>query len=167
MSAIPSWALTTTRMTRTLHPGDTVCAERDERVETLLGSCIAIVLTDQRRTIGTMCHIVHCKPATRFADNPCAYADAAIDDMYAKLIQRGYNPQLCEAFVYGGGNMFPDRYARTNVGEDNSRWVLDRLSSDGIRVQLHDVGGNVYRRFGWTVGPELPTVISVSVQEFQ
>jgi chemotaxis protein CheD len=166
MAVDPHWAITTTRMTRTLHPGDVVCAERDERVETLLGSCIAIVLTDQRRTIGTLCHIVHCRPSMRQADKPGAYADAAIDDMYAQLRRRGYNPRLCEAFVYGGGNMFPDRYAHTNVGEDNSRWVLDRLDHDGVRVRLHDVGGNVYRRFTWTVGPELPIVVSVAVQDY-
>ena len=46
-----------------LHPGDVACGERGERFETLLGSCVAIVLTDPRRTIGAMCHIVHAMPA--------------------------------------------------------------------------------------------------------
>ena len=36
----------------TLHPGDVVCAERGDRMETLLGSCVAVVLTDPRRTVG-------------------------------------------------------------------------------------------------------------------
>ena len=30
-----------------------------DRMKTLLGSCVAVILTDQRRTVGTMCHIVH------------------------------------------------------------------------------------------------------------
>ncbi|MCU0686006.1 MAG: hypothetical protein MUF34_27800, partial [Polyangiaceae bacterium] len=47
----------------TLMPGDVACADRGERMETLLGSCIAIVLTDRRNTVGAMCHIVHCNPA--------------------------------------------------------------------------------------------------------
>ena len=46
-----------------LHPGGVACGERGERFETLLGSCVAIVLTDPRRTVGAMCHIVHAMPA--------------------------------------------------------------------------------------------------------
>ena len=42
-------------MTHVLHPGDVVCVERGERVETLLGSCVAVVLTDARRSIAAVC----------------------------------------------------------------------------------------------------------------
>ena len=51
----------------TLHPGDLAFATRGERLDTLLGSCVAIVLTDPRRTVGVMCHIVHARSAPRAA----------------------------------------------------------------------------------------------------
>lgn len=147
----------------TLHPGDVVVADPGERLETLLGSCVAVVLTDRRRVIGAMCHIVHCSPAPEGADHPTAYADAAIDAMYGLLRQRGIQAAWCEAWVYGGGNMFPDLFTQSHVGEDNGRWVLERLASDGVSVMFHDLGGATYRRLRWTVGREMPEVVAMRV----
>jgi chemotaxis protein CheD len=146
-----------------LHPGDVACASRGERLETLLGSCVAIVLTDPRRTVGAMCHIVHASRAVAGAAETGAYAHMALALMYAELQGRGITPRLCEAFVYGGGNMFPALVRDGHVGDANARWALDALAEDGIHVLLHDVGGNTYRRLNWTVGPEAPHVTAVPV----
>jgi len=146
-----------------LHPGDVALAGRGERLETLLGSCVAIVLTDPRRTVGAMCHIVHSKPATAGATVTAAYADVALDRMYTLLRSRGIEPTLCEAYVYGGGNMFPALFAQGHVGDDNARWALAALAHDGVPVLFHDLGGNTYRRLSWTVGPDLPQVVAVAV----
>jgi chemotaxis protein CheD len=156
------------RSTRTdgvqvLHPGDVALAERGERLETLLGSCVSIVLTDPRRTLGAMCHIVHCKPATAGAIVSAAYADVALDRMYALLRSRGIEPTLCEAYVYGGGNMFPELFPQGHVGENNAQWALDALAHDGVPVLYHDVGGNTYRRLSWVVGPDMPQVTAVAI----
>jgi chemotaxis protein CheD len=147
----------------TLMPGDVVCADRSERLETLLGSCVSIVLTDRRRTIGAMCHIVHCRPAAAAAEVPGAYADTAVKTMYTLLRGRGFSPELCEAFVYGGGRMYPALAGESHVGENNGRWALERLAHDGVRVLFHDLGGARYRRLAWTIGPKPPEVISVAV----
>ena len=147
----------------TLHPGDVVCAGRGDRLTTLLGSCVAIVLTDPRRTVGVMCHIVHSKPASDAAHESGTYAGVALGSMYALLLSRGITPALCEAYVYGGGNMFPGLIRQSHVGDGNARWALDALAENGIRVLFHDVGGNAYRRLGWTVGPDAPQVTAVQV----
>lgn len=149
--------------THTLHPGDVSCAENGDRLETLLGSCIAIILTDPRRTIGAMCHFVHSRPATSAARESTAHAGTALRKLYAMLRARGIEPTLCEAFVYGGGNMFPDIHTQGAVGDDNARWALDALARDGIKVLYHDVGGHSYRRVAWTVGSGMPDVVSVLV----
>lgn len=146
-----------------LHPGDVACGERGDRLETLLGSCVAIVLTDPRRTIGAMCHIVHSGAPGRAVDKIGAYAHGALDAMYGLLQSRGIAPRLCEAYVYGGGNMFPDLVRTSHVGDSNVRWVLDALAADGIRVLLSDVGGTAYRRLSWTVGAGAPQVSAVPV----
>jgi len=147
----------------TLHPGDVACAERGDRMETLLGSCVAVILTDRARTIGAMCHIVHSEPSSSRAVNPTASADAAIDAMYEALKMRALNPRLCSALVYGGGNMCAGLFRNSHVGEGNARRVLERLSRDGIPVVMQDLGGNAYRRLSWIVGPELPQVAAVDV----
>ena len=151
-----------------LHPGDVVCAERGDRLETLLGSCVAIVLTDPRRTVGVMCHIVHSRPASSAArasgaHASTAHAGAALAAMYTLLRARGIEPTQCEAYVYGGGNMFPGIFMQSNVGDDNTEWALDALAEDGVPVLVDDVGGNAYRRLAWNVGPELPHVIAVPI----
>lgn len=146
-----------------LHPGDVACAERGDRMETLLGSCVAVILTDRARTIGAMCHIVHSEPSSSDGVNSTASADGAIDAMYEALTMRALNPRLCSALVYGGGNMFPGLFRNGHVGEGNARRVLERLARDGIPVVMQDLGGNAYRRLSWTVGPELPHVAAVDV----
>ncbi len=145
-----------------LHPGDVACGERGDRLETLLGSCVAIILTDPRRTLGAMCHIVH---STRGAGAAASavYADVALATMYALLRARGIEPQLCEAYVFGGGNMFPGLIGRRHVGHSNVQWALEALAGDGVPVLQHHVGGSVYRRLRWTVGPTLPQVTAVQV----
>ncbi len=147
----------------TLHPGDLACATRGDRFVTLLGSCVAVVLTDPRRTVGAMCHIVHSTPnASPSRDS--AWGDVALDLMYAQLRERGIEPRLCVAYVYGGGNMFPGLFpGGRHVGSANASWVLDALASDGIPVLHQDLGGHTYRRLSWTVGPEWPQVTAVPV----
>ncbi len=146
----------------TLHPGDVACGSRGDRFETLLGSCVAVVLTDPRRTVGAMCHIVHSSHNDN-VQRDSAWGDIALDVMYDLLRERGIEPRLCEAYVYGGGNMFPSLVSQSDVGTRNARWVLEALALDGVRVLQQDLGGNTYRRLGWTVGTTPPQVTAVAV----
>lgn len=152
-----------TPVLHTLHPGDVACGNGGERFETLLGSCVAVILTDPRRTIGAMCHIVHARTALPGTRPSGAYGDVALRMMYAQLQRRGITPGKCEAYVYGGGNMFPDMFRERHVGQTNSDWVLDALADDGIAVIREDVGGAMCRRLAWTVGKDKPQVESVPV----
>ncbi len=148
----------------TLHPGDVAWGEQGDRLDTLLGSCVAIILTDPRRTGGVMCHVVHARPAS--SATPATgfhHGDAALGAMGGLLRAHAIEPRLCEAYAYGGGNMFPSVYPQANVGENNARWALHALANAGIPVLHHDLGGNHYRRLSWTVGPELPRVVAVPV----
>jgi chemotaxis protein CheD len=148
---------------RTLHPGDVACAERGEVLTTLLGSCVAIILTDPRRTIGAMCHIVHSKPPLSQDKSSTSYGSVAIEAMDRLLLARGICPHLCEAYVYGGGNMFPGLITQSHVGDENALWTLTVLRERGVRVIGQDLGGRVYRRLRWTVGADTPEVSRVPV----
>jgi chemotaxis protein CheD len=150
-----------------LHPGDVACGVQGDRFETLLGSCVAVVLSDPRRTVGAMCHIVH---AGRSHGGPgpgsprdSSWGDVALDTMYALLRQHGIEPRLCEAFVYGGGNMFPGLFTGPHVGASNARWTLEALAAHGVRLLHQDLGGARYRRLAWTVGPDAPHVTAVDI----
>lgn len=148
---------------QTLHPGDVAVATRGGRMETLLGSCVAIILTDPRRTIGAMCHVVHARPAARDADDSTAHGDTALARMQQLLLAHGIQPALCEAWVIGGGNMFPGLVAGPHVGTCNAEWAQQALAALGVRIVGQDLGGNTYRRLAWTVGPGQPEVVAVPV----
>lgn len=146
-----------------LHPGDVACGVRGDRFETLLGSCVAVILTDPRRTVGAMCHIVHAAGAPAARPGDTRHADVALAEMQRRLAARGMRLDLCEAYVFGGGNMFPGLYPQHPVGERNVHRVLDVLAVEGVRVLRHDVGGTSYRRLRWSVGPAAPEITAVPV----
>jgi len=148
---------------RLLHPGDVACAGAGEILETLLGSCVAIILTDPRRTVGAMCHVVHTGCGNTASGRDTSFGEVALARMREMLLAQGIQPQLCHAYVYGGGNMFPQLVAPPHVGEDNARWARAALAREGIAIMAQDLGGAVYRRVSWTVGPSQPTVRAVPV----
>jgi chemotaxis protein CheD len=143
-----------------LHPGDVAVAGRGERLETVLGSCVAILLTDRLRTVGAMCHVVHARPPLRPVECPTAHGDDALAAMFTLLRRRAIEPRLCRAWVYGGGHMFPGHIgldpAAGHVGANNARWALQALQQEGIAVQATELGGHAWRRLAWTVGPGEP-----------
>lgn len=152
-------AITTTH---TLHPGDVALGRRGDRLVTLLGSCIAVVLTDRHRTIATMCHIVHARWDDHLADDATVHAGPAFRRMFALLTAAGIDAMQCEAYVYGGGNMFPNLVTHGAVGDRNADEVFVALGTLGIPVVSADVGGAVYRALAWTVGHDAPAVRAVA-----
>jgi chemotaxis protein CheD len=155
---------TDTFISTTLLPGEIALGTRGDRLETLLGSCVAIVLTDPRRTVGAMCHIVHTKAPVGHEARDGAYAEVALHTMAEQLRARGIVPALCEAYVYGGGDMFPQLEPRLSVGYDNADWALKALAAMGIKVLAIDLGGCVYRKLSWVVGPQAPEVRAMAVE---
>jgi len=148
-----------------LMPGDVAVADAGEQLKTLLGSCVCVILTDPRRTLATMCHIVHVgQPNAANVDNT-AYGVAAMRDMFTQLRSRGVNPTLCHAYVFGGGNMFPKIFSNRHVGASNGDWALDFLNAQGIVVIDQSLGGNGYRKVSWTVGGSEPMVETVFAEQ--
>ena len=144
-----------------LMPGDVAIGTAGDHFKTLLGSCVSVILTDPRRTVAAMCHIVHAGAPNAANAGNTAYAIVAMNAMFARLTAVGVIPARCEAYVFGGGNMFPTLFAQQHVGENNVDWVLDYLHAQGIPLVDHCLGGNGYRKVSWTVGPSEPLVETV------
>lgn len=151
---------TTTPM-RELMPGDVAVGGVGEHFKTLLGSCVSVILTDPRRTVGAMCHIVHVGQPNASNLRNTAYGVVAFQTMFDQLQKRGVIPTRCQAYVYGGGNMFPQLFGGKHVGTSNSEWVLNQLHALGIEVVDEHLGGNGYRKVSWTIGPQEPVVETV------
>lgn len=148
-----------------LMPGDVALGLAGDHLKTLLGSCVAVILTDPRHTVAAMCHIVHVSRPNAANRHNTAFGEVAMREMYLRLNRVGVIPRLCHAHVYGGGNMFPALVRSRHVGASNADWVLDFLSHEGIRVVDESVGGAGYRRVSWTVGEGDPVMEMVMVHE--
>ncbi len=148
-----------------LMPGDVAVGLAGDQLKTLLGSCVSVILTDPHRTVGAMCHIVHAsKPNTSNTRNT-AYAEPAFKELFARLSSLGINPALCQAYVFGGGNMFPHLFTEHHVGARNIEWVLNFLAAKSIPVVGQDLGGDAYRVVTWTVGRTEPSVSMTSTTQ--
>ena len=150
--------------THTLFPGDVGLGFADDVLETLLGSCVALILTDPRRTIGAMCHVVHSGEPPVGTPPNTAYAVHAMNRMFGLLRSVGISPSLCDAYVYGGGNMFPDIVSARHVGQRNVGWIMDFLKLENIRIVHQSFGGAVYRKVRWKVGTGEPAVIESDIE---
>lgn len=148
-----------------LMPGDIGLGDAGDQLKTLLGSCVAVILTDPRRTVGAMCHIVHVGQPNAANQHNTAYGSVAMHDMFAHLRARAVNPSMCDAYVFGGGNMFPQLFRDRHVGASNVEWVLDYLHDHGITVLDHCLGGNGYRKVSWTIGTGEPEVDNVIAEQ--
>lgn len=148
-----------------LMPGDVALATKGEQLKTLLGSCVSVILTDPRRTVATMSHIVHVGTPNAGNQYNTAYGSVSMQEMFGMLRSKGVNPAMCEAYVFGGGNMFPQIFNARNVGASNAEWVLGYLQAQGIVVVDQCLGGNGYRKVSWTVGMQEPLVETVFAEQ--
>ena len=144
-----------------LMPGDIALGDSGVQFKTLLGSCVTVILTDPRRTVGSMCHIVHVGEPNADNRHNTAFGVVAMDEMFEQLRARGINPLMCDAYVFGGGNMFPHLFREKHVGSANADWVLHYLEAHDIAVADQSLGGTGYRKVSWTVGPDAPVVETV------
>lgn len=148
-----------------LMPGDVAIGEVGDQLKTLLGSCVSVILCDPRHTIAVMCHIVFTgNPKPEHRSNT-AYGSVAMESMFARLRAKGVNPKMCQAYVFGGGNMFPQFFSKKHVGVSNSEWVFNFLQDNQIAVVNHCVGGTGYRKITWTVGSGEPVVETVFAEQ--
>jgi chemotaxis protein CheD len=90
------------------------------RVQTVLGTCVAIALWHPIKRIGGICHyLLPTRSSSRAADSapPGMYADEVME-LFADAL-RGANtlPQEYVVKIAGGGHMFPEQLANTDCRE--------------------------------------------------
>lgn len=132
-----------------LNPGEFWFGHGRVRLHTLLGSCVAVVLWHERRRVGGMCHfMLPDRGAPDLAAPNAKYADEAFI-LFDRQIQRySTHAKDYKAWLYGGGNMFPDLSgpASLNIGLRNIERARQLLSLRDIRTVSEHVGGHGHRK---------------------
>jgi chemotaxis protein CheD len=112
-----------------------------EVLETLLGSCVAIMLYDMGKRVGGMAHIM--LPETRDMNirMPGKYANTAVPALITNMVVLGARPNKLRAKLAGGAAMFKSKSKAIDVGAKNVEAARQNLKKHGIRVIGEDVGG--------------------------
>lgn len=133
-----------------LSAGDFHFAAAPLKLATLLGSCVTVTFWQPRRRIGGMCHfLVPRRPGG--AKRP----GTALDGQYAEeafllfdqaVADNGCRPEQFQAKLFGGGDMFPDAAARSDVGAQNIAAARLLLKRRGIPLLAEHAGGAGHRK---------------------
>ena len=117
-----------------------------------LGSCIALILHDQRRSLAGLAHIM--LPESRGnVDRPGKFADTALAALMEELENLGSTKFSTTAIVVGGASMFEFSANSLNIGERNAAAVKDLLQDQGIKIEHEETGGKVGRSvYYWPEG---------------
>ncbi|MBN9461026.1 MAG: chemoreceptor glutamine deamidase CheD [Burkholderiales bacterium] len=115
-------------------PGEYFVESEDILIMTTLGSCIAACLWDRDRRIGGMNHFM--LPEGDAVDG--RYGSYAMELLVNELLRRGAARTSLDAKVFGGAQVIAGMDS-VNVGERNTRFVLEYLRTEGIPVVARDV----------------------------
>lgn len=119
---------------------------------TIVGSCIACCIYDDKTKIAGMAHIM--LPTKKRKDNSdsnnsthddakAKYADTGIKNLVDELIKQGANINNLKAKIVGGARVFTHESDDDmfNIGERNAEKVKEVLKSYRISIVAEDVGG--------------------------
>jgi chemotaxis protein CheD len=109
-----------------------------------LGSCVAVMIYDKRRGIGTIAHVMLPDSNGR-CDRPGKYATTAIPVLINELIQAGCTKRSLEAKIAGGASMFKSFRGKLNIGDRNIETLRELLAHHSIPIIGEDVGGTCGR----------------------
>jgi chemotaxis protein CheD len=115
-------------------PGEFFVSDEDMLIVTTLGSCIAACLWDRERRIGGMNHFM----LPEGQGDSGRYGSYAMELLINQLMKRGASRSTLEAKVFGGGAVIASMTS-LNVGERNTRFVIEYLQTERIPVVSKDV----------------------------
>jgi len=119
-------------------PGEYFVGTDDIMLMTVLGSCISACVWDSRVRAGGMNHFM--LPDGEGGDGEGRYGSYAMELLINKLLKCGARRETMQAKVFGGGQVMAG-FSSMNVGERNTRFVLEYLSTEHIPVASQDVLG--------------------------
>ncbi|MCQ8129143.1 chemotaxis protein CheD [Methylomonas rivi] len=132
-----------------LQPGEFYFGDRQTRIRTLLGSCVAITLWHPRRKIGGMCHYLlpMCKGRDCGKTLDGRYAHDAMKLFVGELHKAGGKPHDFEAKMFGGGNQFPGKsqVCPIDVSAQNVKSGRELLGLYGFNIKAEHLGGTGHR----------------------
>lgn len=131
-----------------LQPGEVYFGERDTRIRTLLGSCVAITMWHPKLLIGGMCHyLLPSRSGLQIPQLDGRYGDEAILALFREAIRYDSDPGHYHIKLFGGGDMFPGRMkdGKNFIGTKNIEKARALLKQYGFSHCAEHMGGTGHR----------------------
>ena len=117
-------------------PGEYFVSTEDMVLMTVLGSCISACIWDGRIRAGGMNHFM--LPDGDASDGFGRYGSYAMELLINEMLKKGARRESMQAKVFGGAQVMAG-FTSMNVGERNTKFVLDYLATERIPVVSQDV----------------------------
>lgn len=117
-------------------PGEYFVSNEDLVIMTVLGSCIAACIWDGKVRAGGMNHFM--LPDGDGAEGAGRYGSYAMELLINEMIKKGARRESMQAKIFGGAQVMAG-FTTMNVGERNTKFVLDYLATERIPVVSQDV----------------------------
>jgi len=126
-------------------PGNLEVSKRPSQLTTILGSCVAVCLWDNKLKFGGMNHFMLPLWNGEGLASP-KYGNIAIDKLVKKMIWNGSSIENLEAKIFGGGNVLESGNNLYNIGERNIEMALSKIAEYNIKVISSSTGGKRGRK---------------------
>ncbi|MEI5640309.1 MULTISPECIES: chemoreceptor glutamine deamidase CheD [unclassified Pseudoalteromonas] len=123
-------------------PGEFYVSKQDELISTVLGSCIAACVYDERLGIGGMNHFMlpglKAVKEVHADDLNCRYGNWAMEYLINEVLKNGAARSNLKIKLFGGGKIIS---SMTDIGEGNIRFAQAYVEEESLRLVSQDVGG--------------------------
>jgi chemotaxis protein CheD len=146
---------------------DPAIQQRPEALMTVLGSCVAVCLTDKVEGVIGMNHFMLPQqtgsawiengkqdPANRSA----RYGSYAMELLINELLAQGAKKDRLAAWIFGGGQILS---SLSDIGRSNVEFARRYLVRENIAVQGQDTGGTLARKLYFSPSLKAPECIPI------
>lgn len=117
-------------------PGEYFVSDESLVIMTVLGSCIAACLWDSKARIGGMNHFM--LPDGDATDVSGRYGSYAMELLINEMLKLGARRETLQAKIFGGAQVMHN-FTTMNVGERNTKFVMNYLQTERIPIVSEDV----------------------------
>jgi chemotaxis protein CheD len=137
------------RIALNINPGGWA-VETERPITTLLGSCVAVCLYDQKSRLAGMNHFLLPTRTSSVSDDDDVIlaGDYSMEVLLNTMLSKGASKQRIIAKAFGGGTIVTSILMA--IGERNSQFAKEWLEREGIPLMAQDFGGPWSRKVIFT-----------------
>jgi chemotaxis receptor (MCP) glutamine deamidase CheD len=137
-----------------LKPAELYVTDKPTIVRTVLGSCLAVTMFNQRLGVSAICHALLPQQDLKESSNnhlseKLKYVDYVIPKMLARIKSYNIKTEEIEVKLFGGADMLnvqAEKAKNWPVGKLNIETAIKILEAEGLQPKTSDVGGTIGRK---------------------